>query len=397
MAHFFDSVASVLNPRNPSSSVIVSLVSGQETRWDLVAQALRSNLHLSTDDSPFPFQESDWKGYVVKRNMHGKSFKNEATKKRMVDDMKSFGFRFVRSDPQAQAAAHESALAALAATGLGKLSLVQDKKKQKEQERQLSTACPDAVTSADPISTDYTVRTRTSVISTHLAGTPTDTSITTATTTSSTLPKTKALLNSLPLPSPLACPFCAKPFSTPRAYKQHVLQIHILQQRGPDWTPDAPRTLPCRGWPRSNTPACSKRFAHADARWQHEVIKHSRLDAGEDAPILQAAVPDAAAPGVEPFLAITDEPTEDAEYVPCDVCGQAVARRAWGMALHLETLKPVVGLDMRCPRDCGVRGFIERRALWQHYMFCRLKGLPDGAGEEEEEEEVVVVEKEEGN
>ncbi|KAJ3261275.1 hypothetical protein HDU77_000903 [Chytriomyces hyalinus] len=392
MAHFFDSVSAVLNPQNAAASVIVSLVSGQETRWDLVNQAVRSNLVLSVADSPFVFTEDDWKGYVVKRNMHGKSFKNEATKKRMVDEMKSHGFRFVRPDASVQrriqqqqdlhvaADLHKAAIqevvaqhiaeaeVALAAKGLGALSLEEIAKEKKNKK----------LTSTDPA----TLAPNTGNVQ---------------------IPTTKLELNSFPLPNPLACPYCHKQFPIERAYKQHVLQIHILQQRGADWKPDAPRVFACRGWPDSNVDPCSKEFSSEDGRWQHEVIKHSQFEEGESIPTFEAKThaqlvgasleldeaakekdgedvlkgAQAAVASIEPFLAITDEPTDDADYYPCEICGQAVAKREWGMALHLETLKPIVGLDMRCPNSDfhpdGDKLFIERRALWQHYMFCRLK------------------------
>ena len=43
-------------------------MSGQEERWDLVGQAKRAGLvFLGSDD----FAESDWPGYIVKRNTSG--------------------------------------------------------------------------------------------------------------------------------------------------------------------------------------------------------------------------------------------------------------------------------------------------------------------------------------
>ncbi|KAJ3284212.1 hypothetical protein HDU79_008403 [Rhizoclosmatium sp. JEL0117] len=362
MAHFFHSVSSVLNNSNPSSSVVVSLVSGQETRWDLVGQASRSNLILSTSDSPFPFMEQDWEGYVVKRNMHGKSFKNEATKKRMADEMKSFGFRFVRGSDLEVGEVVPITTAELA-TKMGVLSVTP----------------AEGVDLADTLVPKYT--------------TPQPAKILDTAPISSKIPTTKEELNSLPAPDPLACPYCLKVFPQLRAYKQHVLQIHILKQRGEDWTPNAPRTFPCRGWPESNVAPCQKQFSSDDGRWQHEVIKHSQFNEGESIPAFEAktaaellalqtdedaaAQTEAAITSIEPFLNITDEPTEDADYYPCAICAQAVARRPWGMALHLETLKPIVGLDMKCPNTSNHSDadklFIERRALWQHYMFCRLK------------------------
>ncbi|KAJ3014269.1 UNVERIFIED_CONTAM: hypothetical protein HDU68_000359 [Siphonaria sp. JEL0065] len=363
MAHFFHSVSSVLNSANTSSSVVVSLVSGQEIRWDLSGQASRSNLILSASDSPFPFTEQDWPGYVVKRNMHGKSFKNEATKKRMADEMKSFGFRFVRaSDLEVGEVPAVITTTEQLASKLGILTV----------------ASNGSVDPADTLVPKY-LNPQPAV----LIDAPTTTQI----------PTTKEELNKFPLPDPLACPYCLKVFLQPRAYKQHVLQIHILKQRGDYWVPNAPRTFPCRGWPDSNVAPCQKQFSSDDGRWQHEVIKHSQFNEGELIPSFEVksaadllameangeeeGQAEAAVASIEPFLDITDEPTDDADYYPCEICAQAVARRPWGMALHLETLKPIVGLDMKCPNTCnhtdGDKLFIERRALWQHYMFCRLK------------------------
>ncbi|KAJ3138776.1 hypothetical protein HK100_012314 [Physocladia obscura] len=382
MAHFFSSVFSVLRQtQSPTTSVtntsadnsnldtfkcsvVVSLVSGQEIRWDLMGQAARSNLVLATENSPFPFNEQDWKGYVVKRNMHGKSFKNEATKKRMADDMKSFGFRFVYGQ-NIDASVLASKFAALGlATNNDVSNLEEDGNvaanggfqiaKFKAQQLQPQVVGEDK----NPA---YLYENQ--------------------------LPSTKQELNDLPLPVPLACGYCLKLFSTPRAYKQHVLQIHILKQRGENWTPDAPRVFKCRGWPDSNVEACGKQFNSEDGRYQHEVIKHSQFNEGETLPSFESktaaqleaesvqigegkALTEAAITSIEPFLNITDEPTQDADYYPCEVCAQAVARRPWGMALHLETLKPIVGLDMRCPNlgnhlD-GDKLFIERQTakMW---------------------------------
>ncbi|KAI9343569.1 hypothetical protein BDR26DRAFT_933099 [Obelidium mucronatum] len=368
MAHFFNSVSSVLNNQNPSSSVVVSLVLGQEIRWDLVGQASRSNLVLSPADSPFAFIEQDWPGYVVKRNMHGKSFKNEATKKRMADEMKSFGFRFVRGS-ELEVGEVEVTTTQQLASKLGTTLVI-------------SPSTDGVIDPADTLVPKYKNPQPAATISPP------------SSTTQQQIPTTKEELNKFPLPSPLACPYCLKAFPQTRAYKQHVLQIHILKQRGDDWVPNASLTFPCRGWPDSNVPPCAKLFSSDDGRWQHEVIKHSQFNEGESIPSFEPKTAaqlsaletngeteegqaEAAVASIEPFLNITDEPTDDADYYPCEICAQAVARRPWGMALHLETLKPIVGLDMRCPKSEnhseGDKLFIERRALWQHYMFCRLK------------------------
>lgn len=51
----------------------------------------------------------------------------------------------------------------------------------------------------------------------------------------------------------------------------------------------------------------------------------------------------------------------------------------FGMQLHLESLKPVLGLKMICPfvssGNCcqPAKSFFERRALEQHFKNCRMK------------------------
>ncbi|KAI8926233.1 hypothetical protein BC831DRAFT_435517 [Entophlyctis helioformis] len=154
--------------------------------------------------------------------------------------------------------------------------------------------------------------------------------------------------------------------------------VHDLKLFGSDWQPQRAKRLPCT--------QCSKTFATQDDLWQHEINKHSTIDpadlpaAPDNAHLQEAGVPsDAAAHADSGLDALTSRPIvagnagasdHDYDYVPCDVCGQAVVRRGWGMLLHLESLKPVIGLDMRCPR-CP-KTFIEQRALYQHYKFCRL-------------------------
>ncbi|TPX35516.1 hypothetical protein SmJEL517_g02030 [Synchytrium microbalum] len=67
MAHFFHSCSEVLSPRG---HVCVSVVSGQDERWDLVGQAQKAGLGLVGTEE---FVEGDWPGYIVKRNTSGKS------------------------------------------------------------------------------------------------------------------------------------------------------------------------------------------------------------------------------------------------------------------------------------------------------------------------------------
>ncbi|KAJ3101185.1 hypothetical protein HDU97_001597 [Phlyctochytrium planicorne] len=382
MAHFYRSVSEVLRKPDPNvglpesvgspdqneanalqeatskgGCVVVSLVRGQETRWNLVQEASRSGLGL-TPDCPFLFEETDWDGYVVKRNKHGRSFKNEHTRKQYsASDMRSHGFRFrfglsVEAPLMEPDAALDKISEALAATVITPVP--------KTEKNAAAT-----ITAKD--------------------------------------------LKRGPIPPDMKCPHCGKQLTSPRAYRQHVHQVHVLKQFGSDWAPDRPKDLEC------GVDGCGKVFTSEEARWQHRINKHSVVTAGElpavgavkvqaltdeEGEVLVATEPEGPVvpvPGLLPPSEIPghsrpagvagpldhlpadvvnvgaeeEEGGDDYDYVPCDVCGQAVARRTWGMMIHLETLKPAVGLDMGCPLCPNT--FIERRALFQHFKFCRLK------------------------
>lgn len=62
------------------------------------------------------------------------------------------------------------------------------------------------------------------------------------------------------------------------------------------------------------------------------------------------------------------------EETECHICGARVPA-GWGMDAHLESFKPVVGLDVQCER-CG-EAFIEYRALRQvcARVFVRMFAL----------------------
>ncbi|KAJ3301204.1 hypothetical protein HDU93_006908, partial [Gonapodya sp. JEL0774] len=160
----------------------------------------------------------------------------------------------------------------------------------------------------------------------------------------------------------------------------HVRGAHELKKYGTDWRPNMPRDIPCGHM------GCDKVFAMEEAAWQHRINKHTSVDNTEleGVPDTRAAPPTDIPSGTLPDSGQSENSTveystatagdQDGEfaYYPCPTCGQAVVRRSWGMLLHLEQLKPVLGLDMRCPAvGCG-RTFIEGRALVQHYKFCRL-------------------------
>ncbi|KAI9345140.1 hypothetical protein DFJ73DRAFT_839476 [Zopfochytrium polystomum] len=401
MAHFFNSVAQVLRTLSNSAAkapdmapnqadeskwlpcVVVSLVVGQEIRWDLVAQAARSNLILH-EDSPFAFNQDDWPGYIAKRNKHGRSFKNAPTQRRHQHEMNSRGFRFIFGQEGF------TTVADAASAALSRLEIHDSK--------------PAAVNTQQPASLSGQAVVRS--VADHGA------------TTSTPLPRTKKELRAMPVPNDFGCPYCHKLMGSARAYLIHVLQVHIYNRYGSDWTPDRPRLLPCRGAPpqpaddntsggepehvESGTGGCGKLFKTEEDRWQHEVARHFVMDAGASA--AAAAVAAKATGSVVGTACEEDESPEEAgtmadeqtksedslgeqvpsyfgvhsadyEYVPCGVCGQSVARKRWGMQVHLESLKPAVGMELECPnraKGCSST-FIEARAMFQHFKFCRIR------------------------
>ncbi|KAJ3157623.1 hypothetical protein HK101_001405 [Irineochytrium annulatum] len=308
MAHFFRSVSEVLQPI--LGNVVVSLVRGQEARWNIVEEALRSRLILDAH-SPFEFEEAHWEGYVVKRNKHGRSFKNEHTKRHVGTDMRSHGFRFVFGD----------AAKAPTSTSVNLLENV------------YPIIVPEFVPDDDNASTPSTIST-TRIKKPHALK-----------------QAAKSARRGIIPPASLICPLCSKQLTSDRAYRQHYHQVHVLKLYGDDWSPTQPPTHPCDH--------CAKKFTSEDALYQHQTNKHTVVSSAE-LPVLGGEAEEGEQDG------------EEYDYVPCDVCGQAVARRAWGMAMHLETLKPAVGLDMSCPL-CGRGSFIEGRALGQHFKFCRSR------------------------
>lgn len=140
------------------------------------------------------------------------------------------------------------------------------------------------------------------------------------------------------VPADLKCTWCFKQMASDRSYNQHVHQVHILKLYG-DWTPDRKRIVDCH---------CGKSFMDESDLWQHNINKHSEV-------IVDDVVVD----------------TNDYDYVPCVVCGQAVIKGKDGQEVHLESLKPLLGLKMAC--SICANTFLEQRALLQHFKFCRLR------------------------
>ncbi|TPX56216.1 hypothetical protein PhCBS80983_g04701 [Powellomyces hirtus] len=350
MAHFFSSVASVLSS-DKGSCVCVSLVEGQETRWDIVAQATRSDLGLA---QVAVFDETLWPGYVVKRNKHGGSFKNMHTKKHTGSEMKSHLFRFEFGSVKVQwqglaSTRRDKVLTAHAGQTVS--AIVADSPASSDVARSmLDTAASAQSKVAFAQQPHVLVLSKDSTPSSPAAIKP-----------SRSNAKSRRLAA---IPKDLKCPHCEKQLDSARGYTQHVHMVHILQKFGASWTPGRDRTTRCLH------EGCGKIFRDERDLWQHGINKHSTVSSSE----LPSAVDQLA--GSEGGVTAGD----DYDYVPCETCGQAVVKRDWGMQLHLETLKPAVGMDMKCPlceqdpnRSCNSQGFIESRALFQHYKFCRQK------------------------
>jgi DNA-directed RNA polymerase subunit RPC12/RpoP len=320
LAHFFaSSAAQLLNPTLAGlnegdwpSVVQVSLLGGQDARWEIVTQAAKGGkFGLLAQKS---FVETEFPGYEPKRNKTGQSFKNEKTKKHTGSVMKSWSWCFAVGHKTEEA---ESELIAEIETKL-----------QLEPTQQPTEASN--------------------------AATPSPT----------TTPRFKPPQPQIP--RPYTCPHCPRTFPSTRSQSSHIYQIHVLQTAGPTWQAEPELIYECED--------CGRKYGAESYLKMHRINKHDKLTPGEIAAIFGTEDEG----GNEKNAAEKEDAGYD--YVPCDTCGLAVVEREWGMRLHLENLKPVLGLDMQCPRCGSGRKFIERRALWQHVKFCRLKYL-DGSTE----------------
>ncbi|KAJ9458242.1 hypothetical protein DIPPA_06764 [Diplonema papillatum] len=159
----------------------------------------------------------------------------------------------------------------------------------------------------------------------------------------------RALPNKKPADYKFFCkePACGKGFRTKQGADTHHKQVHEYKKYG-EWSPDA-GAVPCS--------KCGRKVKDQEALWQHEIARHT-FDVNIPHPSTDANEPDAAGYG----------------YYPCEICGMSVSMHPdWGMSAHLESLKPIVGLEL----PCGLPGcdlvFIEQRAMRQHRNFCRVK------------------------
>lgn len=200
MAHFFDSCASVLDP---TGSVKISLVQGQEKRWDIAVQAKRSGLNLI---KVHIFREEQYDGYVCKRNTRGQSFKNVHTKRHTASRMQSCSWEFSRQD-----SCFNGDLEALVKLVLDGTEAV-------------------VFTGSEPL-TSLNEQSSTSDIVPLKSNPPNDTSSKDAV-ESLVSDVAKLEIKESPktirsqAPSDLKCPYCSKKLLSSRAYHQHVHMVY---------------------------------------------------------------------------------------------------------------------------------------------------------------------------
>lgn len=300
LAHFFAAAEASLSP---GGRIVLSLVEGQEQRWDLVAQAARRDLSVV---AAVPFWASEFPGYECKRNTTGKSFKNLPSQRGVAAAMRSWTYHLGRTTEFSP---------------MPEVAVMPILSQAEKLDASACSPCRDA----DPTSCR-------------------------------------------PIVAGLACEACGKQFSCAQGLRTHKRQVHELCKYGDKWRPELSGRETCL--------ECGRSFCDADALRQHMIARHRSADATRD----QAAkgLRGARGPSTLGFGktadaskctgADSDSPIETSEYgfVACEICGMAVPRDV-PMEAHLEALRPLTGLHLRC--ECG-RPFVELRALEQHANFC---------------------------
>mgnify|MGYP003706027821 CR=1 FL=1 len=91
IAHFFSSCAT--NCLDKNGTILVTLVQGQASRWNVLESAKRLDLRCAAIDL---FRHEKYSFYEPKRNACGRSFKNTATKRHAQSSQKSLVYSFCR-------------------------------------------------------------------------------------------------------------------------------------------------------------------------------------------------------------------------------------------------------------------------------------------------------------
>ncbi|RKP02677.1 hypothetical protein CXG81DRAFT_10461 [Caulochytrium protostelioides] len=369
MAHFFHSVHQVLVPATESttevddnvdsearaSHVIISLVKGQELRWQVNVEARRTGFHQV---AAYRFDEALWPGYVVRRNKHGGSFKNNQTMRHMSSEMPSLVHQFSNArEPEASVELSEDVVMQALAVSMAQTTL--------NGATGPATAAPDGDAASSAAAAAAAARVPIRAVGLPLGAPQLNGDVQAKPKAPRKKPSRRGRPYSQQAPADLTCHDCNKVLGSDRAYLQHRHMVHTLkiQDRLPDAADGSYVCAPC-----------GKPFEHRSALWQHHVNKHTaavsltRLPehSGRSSPLMLLH-------GAEAVAAQTQAMDQDPEYgwVPCHVCGQAVQVGEQGMLIHLEMLKPALGLAMQCPM-CD-KTFIENRALLQHAKFCQLR------------------------
>lgn len=161
-------------------------------------------------------------------------------------------------------------------------------------------------------------------------------------------PRKKKILESVP--KDLVCIECKRQLRSTRGYTQHMRSVHELNKFGEGYVPGCKPEIPC---PVS---LCKRRFRKASDLSDHLLSKHTA--------VFQEPCPDS-----NPSLQ-----GNAYGYYPCEICGQAVSCAPTGLAEHMDSFRPIMGLSLKC-KNC-MRSFIESRSLEQHSIFCNAKNNP---------------------
>lgn len=366
ITHLFHSANEVLAK---NGAIIITLVSGQETRWELFSGVSRTGFVLM---EKILFIENEWPGYVCRRNKTGESFKNTKTKLNHNNcEMQSYMYQFVR-----------------------RAEMTDVNKKRHDRRCLNSEKCT-------PIN-DNVEKTPTSIkpvsIELKKCNSP------------QYIKKLKAVEQ---VPKDLICTYCSKRLNSTRAYTQHVRAVHELLKFGPSYSSDCERYLPCvfdhckrlfrkvsdlddhlkakhygpiltinpKQQTTSDQP-CQSRERTCDKSCDKSCEK-SCYNSCEESCDKSCDNPDKSSEQLSEQKCHVQQTsgdclpknntsnTENYNYIPCPICGQAVYNTPNGIKNHLDSLKPVPSMSIKC--DICNKVFIEHRAQEQHFIFCSRK------------------------